>query len=342
MAGKSQSQPRQFTRILLTGGCGFIGGNLVRWLRRERSGWSIVNLDLLTYAGNRANLADLESDPHYTFIHGDIRDDAIVEQAMTGCDGVLHLAAESHVDRSIDDAAPFLTTNVLGTQVLLETARKLGVPRFVQVSTDEVYGDLPLDQPDLLFTESSPMRPRSPYAASKAAGDHLAMAAHHTFGLPVSVTRCGNNLGPYQFPEKVIPLFVTNLIDGLKVPLYGDGRNVRDWIHVEDHCSAIVAVLERGHAGEVYNIGARNEISNVELTHAILEAMGCGEEMIEPVADRLGHDRRYAIDPSKIMRELDWRPTRSAWPTMLEETVAWYRENDAWWRRLKDGEKASA
>ncbi|MHC4810094.1 MAG: dTDP-glucose 4,6-dehydratase [Planctomycetota bacterium] len=331
---------QSFQRILVTGGCGFIGSNLVRMLRRERPDAEVVNLDALTYAGNPANLADLEDDPGYRFIHGDIRDRATVDQAMDGCDAVMHLAAESHVDRSIIDSLPFVRTNVEGTQVLLDAARARagsGTPvrRFLHVSTDEVYGQLPLDRPDLLFTESTPLAPSSPYSASKAASDMLALAAHHTHGLPVVVTRCSNNFGPYQYPEKVIPLFVTNLMEGATVPLYGDGRNVRDWLHVEDHCEALLAVAERGTDGGVYNIGGNNERSNLELTRTILELMGLGEDRIVRVADRLGHDLRYAIDATRMREELGWEPTRSAWPDALMATIEWYRSNPQWWEPLK-------
>jgi dTDP-glucose 4,6-dehydratase len=259
------------------------------------------------------------------------------------------MAAESHVDRSIMDAGPFVHTNVHGTQVLLDGVRRVAMggsgganghpaPRFLHVSTDEVYGSLPLDKPEEQFTESTPLAPNSPYAATKAAADCIVRAYHHTFGMDVLTTRCSNNFGPYQFPEKVIPLFVTNLIEGEQVPLYGDGRNVRDWIHVEDHCEAVLAVLEKGKAGEVYNVGGNNERSNLELTHSILKVMAKGPEMIRPVKDRPGHDLRYAIDSSKIQRELGWRPTRSAWPAALESTVRWYERNQAWWRSVKTGE----
>ena len=329
-----------FERILVTGGCGFIGSNLVRFLRRERPDAHVVNLDALTYAGNPANLADLEDDPGYTFVHGDIRDRAVVERALDGCDAILHLAAESHVDRSIVDSLPFVRTNVEGTQVLLDACRaraRAGDPvkRFLHVSTDEVYGQLPLDRPELLFTEDTPLAPSSPYSASKAASDMLVLAAHHTHGLPVVVTRCSNNFGPYQYPEKVIPLFVTNLMQGRTVPLYGDGRNVRDWLHVEDHCEALVAAAERGTDGRVYNIGGDNERSNLELTRSILELMDLGEDRIERVADRPGHDLRYAIDARRMREELGWRPTRSAWPDALIATIDWYRANPGWWEPLK-------
>jgi dTDP-glucose 4,6-dehydratase len=251
------------------------------------------------------------------------------------------MAAESHVDRSIMDAGPFIQANVVGTQVLLDAARRTWGDkraRFLYVSTDEVYGSLPLDKPELKFTESTPLAPNSPYAASKAAGDCLVRAYHHTFGMDLLITRCSNNFGPCQFPEKVIPLFVTNLIEGKQVPLYGDGRNVRDWLHVEDHCEAILTVLERGRAGEVYNVGGNNERSNLDLTHSILRIMGKGPDMIRPVADRPGHDLRYAIDASKIKQELGWSPTRSQWPLALEKTVAWYGQNGAWWQHVKSGE----
>ena len=327
---------RNERRILITGGAGFIGSNFVRFVMHERPKWHIVNYDALTYAGNPANLADVANDQRYEFVHGDIRDREDLLAALTGCDCVVHFAAESHVDRSIADASPFVSTNVLGTQVLLDACREMGtIERFVHIGTDEVYGELPLDRPDLKFTERTPLQPNSPYSASKAAADLLALSYHTTFDLPVVVTRCSNNFGPYQYPEKVIPLFVTNLIDGQKVPLYGDGLNVRDWVHVIDHCEAVLTVLERGAVGEVYNIGGDNEQSNINLTHTILDLLGCGRDMIKPVEDRLGHDRRYAIDSSKIQRELGWRPTRSAWPEALAQTIDWYKSNESWWRPLK-------
>ena len=323
-------------RILITGGAGFIGSNFVRFVMHERPRWRLVNYDALTYAGNPANLADVADDPRYEFVHGDIRDRDDLVHALSGCDSVVHFAAESHVDRSIADASPFVSTNVLGTQVLLDACRELGtIERFVHIGTDEVYGELPLDRPDLKFTEQTPLKPNSPYSASKAAADLLALSYHTTFDLPVVVTRCSNNFGPYQYPEKVIPLFVTNLIDGQKVPLYGDGLNVRDWLHVIDHCEAVLAVLERGAVGEVYNIGGNNEQSNIKLTHTILDLIGCGKDMIQPVEDRLGHDRRYAIDSSKIQSELGWRATRSTWPEALAQTIDWYKSNESWWRPLK-------
>ncbi len=327
--------------ILVTGGAGFIGANFVRFVLANRPGVKVTNLDALTYSGNLENLAGLEREPRYSFVKGDIADAAVVGPLMEACDAVVHFAAESHVDRSILDSAPFIRTNVLGTQFLLDLCRRAkggkNAGRFLYVSTDEVYGSLPLEHPEIKFTEETPLAANSPYAASKAAGDLLVRAAHHTFGMNVVTTRCSNNFGPYQFPEKVIPLFVANLIEGKQVPLYGDGRNVRDWLHVDDHCEAILAVLERGRSGEVYNIGGNNERSNLELTHSILKIMGKGPEMIRPVPDRPGHDRRYAIDASKIERELGWKPTRSAWPGALENTVKWYVENREWWQRVRSG-----
>lgn len=327
--------------VLVTGGAGFIGSNFVRFLLRERPDVEVINLDALTYAGRLENLADLQDEPRHRFVHGDVCDAALVEELMAECWAVVHLAAESHVDRSIADSRPFVRTNVEGTQTLLDAARRAGGRRFVQVGTDEVYGSLPLEDPTLKFTEDSPLRPNNPYAASKAAADLLVRACHRTFNVETIITRSSNNFGPYQLPEKVIPLFATNLFEGRKVPLYGDGRNVRDWLHVEDNCEALLAVLERGRAGETYNIGADNGHSNLELARTILEITGHGEEMIERVADRPGHDLRYALDASKIERELGWRPTRSAWPKALAETVRWYRENPDWWKPAKSGERAT-
>jgi len=325
-------------KLLVTGGCGFIGSNFIRFVLQNRSEYSIINLDCLSYSGNPENLSDVQDDPRYTFVHGDIADRQIVDRLAADCDAVVHFAAESHVDRSIVDSGPFIQTNVLGTQRLLDAIRHHGAgKRFVHVSTDEVYGELPLDQPDVKFTEQTPLCTNSPYSASKASSDLLVGAYHHTFGVDAIITRCSNNFGPYQFPEKVIPLFVTNLLENKKVPLYGDGKNVRDWIHVLDHCEAVLTVLEKGKTGQVYNIGGNNERSNLELTHTILQIMGKDSDMIEPVADRLGHDRRYAIDGLKIQQELGWRPSRSAWPEALEATVKWYTEQNEWWQRVKSG-----
>ncbi len=324
--------------LLVTGGCGFIGSNFIRFALTRRDDLRIINFDALTYSGNPENLADFEDDDRLRFVKGDICDAGRLDEVLGEVDAVVHFAAESHVDRSIIDSTPFVRTNVQGTQTLLDAVRRAGGgKRFVHVSTDEVYGELPLDRPDVKFTERTPIAPNSPYAASKASSDLLVRAAHHTFGLDAVITRCSNNFGPFQFPEKVIPLFVTNLIEGRRVPLYGDGRNVRDWIHVDDHNEAVLTVLERGNAGEIYNIGGNNERSNLELTHTILEIMGHGEEMIEYVKDRPGHDRRYAIDAGKLRDQLGWQPTRSAWPEALEQTVAWYRDHESWWRRVKSG-----
>lgn len=322
-------------RLLVTGGCGFVGTNFIRFILRRRPNWTVINLDSLTYCGNPENLADIQSDPRYTFHRGDIKDRKLVEHLLTLTDHVVHFAAESHVDRSIVDSRPFIETNVLGTHCLLEAVRSVGNIRFINVGTDEVYGSLALDQPGHKFSETSPIKPSSPYSASKAAGDLLTLSYHHTYGLDAVITRCSNNFGPYQFPEKVIPLFVTNLLEARKVPVYGDGRNVRDWIHVDDHCEAILAVLERGRSGEIYNIGGSNEQSNLDLAQAILNIMEVQSDMIDQVSDRLGHDLRYAIDASKIQTELGWTPSRSSWPSALERTVRWYIDNEAWWRQIK-------
>ena len=326
------------TTILITGGAGFIGSNFVHFVLANRSDYNIINLDALVYSGNLENLTDIESDPRYRFVKGDICDPEVLGPLVEDADAVVHMAAESHVDRSILDSSPFIRTNIMGTQILLDAVRKAANPgRFLYVSTDEVYGSLPLEDTSAMFTEETPLAPNSPYAASKTGGDLLCRAYYHTFGMDIVTTRCSNNFGPYQFPEKVIPLFVANLIEGRKVPLYGNGLNVRDWLHVDDHCEAILTVLEKGTSGEVYNVGGNNERSNIELTMAILRIMGCDESMIERVTDRPGHDLRYAIDARKIKRELGWVPTRSAWPEALEETVQWYKENQPWWQRVRSG-----
>ena len=324
--------------LLVTGGCGFIGSNFVRFVLDQRSDWAVTNLDLLTYSGNPENLSDIEDDSRYEFVHGDITDQDLVSHLVQCCDSVVHFAAESHVDRSILNSRPFIEANVLGTQTLLDALCKTEGRRFIHVGTDEVYGSLPLDQPGLKFTEQTPIAANSPYSASKAGADLLTHAYHHTFGLDAMITRCSNNFGPFQFPEKIIPLFVTNLVEDKKVPLYGDGKNVRDWLHVVDHCEAILTVLEKGKAGEVYNIGGNNECSNLDLTHTILKIMGKDEAMIDQVSDRPGHDRRYAIDASKIKDDLGWEPTRSGWPSALEETVQWYVDHPIWCQHVKSGE----
>jgi dTDP-glucose 4,6-dehydratase len=321
--------------VLVTGGCGFIGSNFVRHLLETDAAVRVVNFDLLTYAGNLANLADVADHPRYRFVQGDVADrDAVRRVVGEGVQAILNFAAESHVDRSIHDAGPFVRTNIVGTQTLLDAAREFGVPRYLQVSTDEVYGSL---GPTGAFTEDTPLAPNSPYAASKAAADLLVRSYHHTFGLNAVVTRCSNNYGPYQFPEKLIPLFITNLFRDESVPVYGDGLNVRDWIHVHDHCTGIEAVWRRGRAGEVYNIGGRCEKTNLELTHALLEAVGKPPSLIRYVKDRPGHDRRYAIDCAKMERELGWRPA-VPFAGGLRETVRWYGENADWVARIRSGE----
>ncbi|NLX49382.1 MAG: dTDP-glucose 4,6-dehydratase [Methanospirillum sp.] len=316
-------------RLLVTGGCGFIGTNFVRDQLARHPDRTVVNLDALTYAGNPANLADLAPDPRYLFVHGDIRDAALVETLVEGADAVVHFAAESHVDRSIADPGAFVSTNVQGTFTLLEAARRAGVERFVHVSTDEVYGSIR----EGAFREADPLRPSSPYSASKAGSDLLALAYHATHGLPVAVTRCSNNYGPYQFPEKLIPLFVTNLLEGEKVPVYGSGKNVREWIYVLDHCRAVDLVLEKGAPGEVYNIGSGVEKTNLEITDALLRLLGRDGSWVEHVEDRKGHDFRYAIDCSKL-RSLGWAPSFT-FEEALAATVDWYRTHEAWWRPLK-------
>ena len=322
-------------KILVTGGAGFIGSNFVRYLVEEHPGDSILNLDLLTYAGNLDNLTGLEGREKFRFVRGDITDLGLLEELFSeGVDGVVNFAAESHVDRSIEDPARFLHTNVFGTQALLETAQRFRVERFLQVSTDEVYGSL---EGKGRSDEESPLAPNSPYAASKASADLLCRAYWKTYGLPVLITRCSNNYGPYQFPEKLIPLFITNALAGETLPVYGDGLYVRDWIYVRDHCRALDRVLREGRAGEVYNIGADEERTNLEITETILRALDKEVSLIRHVKDRPGHDRRYAIDSSKIRRELDWRPETS-FSDGMERTVAWYTSNESWWKKVKSGE----
>jgi dTDP-glucose 4,6-dehydratase len=323
------------TRLLVTGGCGFIGGNFIRHLLQLDPDVHIVNLDALTYAGNLASLADLADNPRHEFIKADITDRAAVRDAVgQRIDAIIHFAAESHVDRSILDSGPFVRTNVLGTQILLDAAREFKVGRFVHVSTDEVYGTL---GPTGAFTEQTPLAPNSPYASSKAASDLLVRAAVLTFGLPAVITRCSNNYGPYQFPEKLIPLFISNLTADQQVPVYGDGLQIRDWIHVSDHCAAIEAVWRKGRVGEVYNIGGRCEKTNLDLTHTLLCLLGKPVSLIRHVQDRLGHDRRYAIDCAKIERELGWRP-RVSFDDGLRDTVAWYQQHPEWIAQVRSGE----
>ncbi len=323
------------SRLLVTGAAGFIGSNFVRQLLDEEPETDVIAYDALTYAGNLENLEGCLDHPRLRFVRGDIRDtDALKAAIADGVDTIAHFAAESHVDRSILGCREFIGTNVQGTQVLLDLARERSVKLFLQVSTDEVYGAL---GPTGKFTEQTPLQPNSPYSASKAGADLLAAAYHHTFGLPVVITRCSNNYGPYQFPEKLIPLFVTNLIEGKKVPVYGDGMQVRDWIHVADHCRALRRVITRGKPGEVYNVGGDNEQPNLAITRLILQHLGHDDAMIEHVQDRPGHDRRYAIDNAKIAAELGWKPT-VPFETGLTDTIDWYRANESWWRRIKSGE----
>jgi dTDP-glucose 4,6-dehydratase len=319
-------------RLLVTGGAGFIGSCFVRQTL-DRGDDRVVVLDALTYAGNMENLAGLESSSRFEFVRGSVCDAVAVERAVEGCDAVVNFAAESHVDRSIDDPAIFIDTNVHGPRVLMEAAAKCGI-RFAQVSTDEVYGSLGAEG---LFTEDSPLEPSSPYAASKAAADLLVSAYRTTFGLDAVITRCGNNYGPRQFPEKLIPLFITNAMADRELPLYGDGMNVRDWIHVEDHCEAIRLVLERGRSGRVYNISAGGERTNRAICERILSVLGKPASLVRFVADRPGHDRRYALDADRLRSELGWRP-RIDFDRGIEETVRWYAENRSWWERIKSGE----
>jgi dTDP-glucose 4,6-dehydratase len=322
-------------RLLVTGGAGFIGSHYVRsvlrgaWQRTEPD--SVLVLDKLTYAGNLANLAEVTDDPRLRFREGDILDHALVDGLMAEVDAVVHFAAESHVDRSILGAADFVMTNVVGTQTLLDAALRHRVQRFVHVSTDEVYGSIESGS----WTEDEPLQPNSPYSASKASSDLMARAYHRTHGLPVCVTRCSNNYGPFQFPEKVVPLFVTNLMDGADVPLYGAGENVRDWLHVDDHCRGIHLVLEGGRPGEVYNIGGGTELTNKELTARLLEVTGTGWDRVRQVEDRLGHDLRYSVDIAKISRELGYEPN-VAFQDGLADTVDWYRTHRSWWEPLKE------
>jgi dTDP-glucose 4,6-dehydratase len=318
--------------ILITGGAGFIGSNFIRYVLKTYPDYKVVNLDVLTYAGNLENLRDIEDDARYTFVKGDIADEVVVEDLFS-CHKpsvVINFAAETHVDRSILGPKHFIRTDVMGTFTLLEASKKYKIERYVQISTDEVYGSIKEGE----FTEDSPYRPNSPYSASKAGGDHLVRAYGKTYGLPVIQTHSCNVFGPYQFPEKVIPLFSTNLMEGKKVTLYGDGSNVREWIYTEDYCKALDLIWHKGALGGVYNIGTEWRISNLELTQKVLEALDCDESMIEPVADRLGHDWRYAVDASRL-REFGWKPEKS-FEERLTETIDWYKNNTQWWKPLKD------
>ncbi|BAF60759.1 dTDP-D-glucose 4,6-dehydratase [Pelotomaculum thermopropionicum SI] len=322
-------------RYLVTGGAGFIGSNFIIYLLTKYENCIVINLDKLTYAGCLENLAAIKDSPRYQFYKGDIADKELVGKILAGgIDVIVNFAAESHVDRSIHDPGIFVKTNVLGTQVLLDGALKFGIKKFVQISTDEVYGSLGASG---YFREDMPLCPNSPYSASKAAADLLVHAYRHTFGLNVNITRCSNNYGPYQFPEKLIPLMITNALEDLPLPVYGDGLNVRDWLHVKDHCAAIDCVIENGRPGEVYNIGGNNEKTNLEIVKTILRILGKNENLIKFVKDRPGHDRRYAIDAGKIMKELGWMPEYS-FEQGIQSTIEWYIKNEAWWKRIKSGE----
>lgn len=322
--------------LLVTGGAGFIGSNFVRYILEKYPNYKVVNYDLLTYAGNLENLKDVENYPNYTFVKGDINNRELVDYLVKTykIDVIVNFAAESHVDRSIADPDIFVKTNVLGTQALLDVAKDNHIKKYVQISTDEVYGTLGETG---YFTEETPLAPNSPYSASKAGGDLLVRAYHETYGLNVNITRCSNNYGPYHFPEKLIPLMITNALEGKELPIYGDGQNIRDWLHVKDHCSAIDLVIHRGRPGEVYNIGGHNERTNNEIVHLIVEKLGVSKNLIKYVADRPGHDRRYAIDPTKIMTELGWKP-QYTFEKGIVETIQWYIDNQEWWKNIKSGE----
>ncbi|MEI2392035.1 dTDP-glucose 4,6-dehydratase [Priestia megaterium] len=322
--------------ILVTGGAGFIGSNFVRHMVETYPSYDIVNYDLLTYAGNLENLKDIESHENYTFVKGDINNRELVDHLVKyhNIDVIVNFAAESHVDRSITEPDIFIKSNVLGTQALLDVAKANNLKKYVQVSTDEVYGSLGETG---YFTEETPLDPNSPYSASKAGADMLVSAYHETFGMNVNITRCSNNYGPYHFPEKLIPLMVTNALEGKELPIYGDGKNVRDWLHVKDHCAAIDLVIHKGEPGEIYNVGGHNERTNNEIVHLIVEKLNAPKELIKFVEDRLGHDRRYAIDPTKLTTELGWKP-KYTFDTGIVETIQWYLDNQDWWKNIKSGD----
>lgn len=326
-------------KILVTGAAGFIGSNFVFHMRKAHPEYDIIALDSLTYAGNLETLAPVMEEDHFTFVRCDITDREGVRKVFEEHhpDVVVNFAAESHVDRSIEDPGVFLRTNILGTQVLMDACREFGIRRFHQVGTDEVYGDLPLDRPDLFFTEDLPLQASSPYSASKASADLLTMAYHRTYGLPVTISRCSNNYGPYQFPEKLIPLMIANALADKPLPVYGTGENVRDWLYVEDHCRAIDMILENGKVGEVYNIGGHNERSNLDVVKTILKKLGKPESLITFVGDRKGHDLRYAIDPSKIHGELGWMP-ETKFDDGICQTIDWYLNNESWWKNIISGD----
>lgn len=325
--------------ILVTGGAGFIGGNFLHIMTKKHPEDRYVCIDALTYAGNMETLEPILNLPNFRFVHADIRDREAVEKLFEEehFDVVINFAAESHVDRSIVNPQIFLETNIIGTSVLMDACRKYGIKRYHQVSTDEVYGDLPLDRPDLMFTETTPLHTSSPYSSSKASADLLVLAYHRTYGLPVTISRCSNNYGPYQFPEKLIPLMIQKASHGEKLPVYGDGKNVRDWLHVADHCEAIDLIVRKGRDGEVYNVGGHNERSNLQVVETILRALGKGDELIDHVKDRLGHDRRYAIDPKKIETELGWKPQYN-FDTGIAQTIQWNLDNQKWLKNVESGE----
>lgn len=325
-------------KILVTGGAGFIGGNFVLYMVEKYPEDIIVNLDLLTYAGNLESLKSIENKKNYKFVQGDIADSLFIDELFKNeqFDAVVNFAAESHVDRSIKDPGIFIKTNVLGTQTLLDASKKYGVKRYHQVSTDEVYGDLPLDRKDLFFTEETPLHTSSPYSASKAGADLLVQAYHRTFKLPITISRCSNNYGPYHFPEKLIPLMISRALNDEKLPVYGKGENVRDWLHVTDHCIAIDLILRNGRIGEVYNIGGHNERTNLEVVQTILRELHKPETLIQYVTDRAGHDLRYAIDPTKIETELGWKPIYT-FDTGIKQTIQWYLDHKSWWENILSG-----
>ena len=326
-------------KVLVTGGAGFIGANFIFHMLDAHPDYEIICLDALTYAGNMETLQPAVSNPNFTFVKADVADRDAVYDVFAGMrpDVVVNFAAESHVDRSIEDPGVFLRTNIIGTQVLMDACNEFGITRFHQVGTDEVYGDLPLDRPDLFFTEDTPITASSPYSASKASADLLAMAYHRTYGLPVTISRCSNNYGPYQFPEKLIPLMIANALADKELPVYGTGENVRDWLYVEDHCRAIDMILQNGRVGEVYNIGGHNEKSNIDVVKIILKQLGKPESLIRFVTDRKGHDLRYAIDPAKIHGELGWLP-ETKFEDGIRKTIDWYLDNKPWWENIISGE----
>lgn len=328
-------------KILVTGGAGFIGGNFVHHMVKKYPEHTVINLDLLTYAGNLETLKPVEDKPNYKFVRGDIADRRFIMDLFEKerPDVVVNFAAESHVDRSITDPGIFVQTNVMGTQVLLDASKEYGVKRYHQVSTDEVYGDLPLDRPDLFFREDTPLHTSSPYSSSKASADLFVLAYYRTYGLPVTISRCSNNYGPYHFPEKLIPLIISRALADEKLPVYGKGENVRDWLHVSDHCDAIDLIIHNGRVGEVYNVGGRNEKTNLEVVKTILKALGKPESLIEFVTDRPGHDLRYAIDPTKLETELGWKP-KYTFETGIRQTIQWYLDNREWWENIISGEYA--